>query len=168
MKINKLNSISRFLIYTCAIVIPATITPAFADNDALSNIKKEITELEEILFNPDETQLAVLLSVNTKTSLKIDSVSFYLDSKKTKKYLYTDQEGKALLNNAIQKIYVGKISEGEHIIKAQFSAIDVNAKKYKISSTSKFTKTNTTKYVELMISKSEQQDIPVLNIKIWE
>jgi len=171
MIMNKLNSTSLFLIYACATALLASLAvtaPVMASSTASSKIKNEITELQEILFKPEKSQLAILVSVNTKSEFKLESISFYLDAKKTKTYLYTERESNALVSNAMQKIYVGNISEGEHTIKAEFSAIGVNKKIYNISTTSKFTKTNTTKFVELKISKSEQQDLPVLNIKIWE
>ncbi len=139
-----------------------------AENTESSSTKNEITELQEILLNPDASQLAVLLSVNSPTTLTLNSVSIFLDKKEIKTYLYSERESQALLKNAMQKIYVGKLSEGEHTIKAQLSAIDENKLSHTISSSSKFTKTTVTTYVELDISKTEQQELPILNIKIWE
>ena len=166
-KINKLNSISRFLIFTCVTALLCGSVSVYA-TDNIPTVKKEITELQEILFNPEKSQVAVLLSVDAQADFILDSVNIYIDSKRTKSYLYTSRESTALINKAMQKIYVGKLSEGVHTIKAQFSAAGENKKSFKISSSSKFTKTNTTKFVELKISKSDQQDLPVLNINIWE
>jgi len=167
-KINNANSVSRFIISAWIMVLLGVSTSLLANDRKLSNIKKEITELKDILFNPGKSQLAVLLSINAKTGFTLDSVNIYIDSKRTKTYLYTERESTALLNKATQKIYVGNLTEGEHTIKAQFSAMGKNNKNFNISSSLKFTKTNTAKYVELKISKSDQQDLPVLNINIWE
>lgn len=170
MKINKLHSNSQFLIKTCLITVLCITSSSFlfAGNKARPEIKKEIIELQEILFNPGKSQLAILLSVNTKSDFRLDSVSLYIDNKKTKTYFYSERESRSLLNKAMQKLYIADISEGEHTLKAQFTAFDKNKKSYKISSSSKFTKKNSTKYVGLKISKSDKQDLPVLNIEIWE
>jgi hypothetical protein len=172
MTIIKLNSISQFLIFASAVIFSISISSisntALAKDADLTTLQEQITELQELLLNPEKTQLAVLLSVDPIPDFNLDSVSLYLDNKKTKTYLYSKRESDALISNATQKIYVGDLSEGEHIIKAQVSAIDKGKQNYKISSSSKFTKTETTKFVELKISKSEQQELPVLNIKIWE
>jgi len=164
----QLNSILQFLICAGVINLLSNTTLLFAETNDLSKIENEITEIQEILFKPEKSQLAVLVSVNTNSDFILDTVSFFIDSKKTKTYLYTERESKALLNSAQQKIYVGDILKGAHTIKAQITAFGINEQSYKISSSSKFTKTNTTKFIELKISKTEQQDLPVLNIKIWE
>ncbi|MFV2059396.1 MAG: hypothetical protein ACC653_01860 [Gammaproteobacteria bacterium] len=165
MRIFKLKSILQFLIFVAAAFIVSLIT---IDNNAWSDVNKELSELQEILFKPEKSQLAVLLTVTAPSGFKLNFVNLYLDNRKTKTYIYSQRESKALLKNATQKIYVGNLSEGEHTIKAEFSAIGGNKQSYEISSSSKLTKTDTTKFVELEISKSEQQDLPVLNIKIWE
>jgi hypothetical protein len=168
MRILKLKSILQFLIYACATLVIGMVTLFASNNNAWSDVNKELSELQEILFNPEKSQLAVLLSVEAPSNFKLNSVNIYIDNRKKKTYLFTERESKALVNNAIQKIYVGDLSEGEHNIKAQITTIGDNKQNHEISSSSKLTKTNTTKFVELKISKSEQQDLPVLNIKIWE
>ncbi|VAW96844.1 hypothetical protein MNBD_GAMMA22-1230 [hydrothermal vent metagenome] len=153
------------MLYSCAVLTLNINTLVNADT---SSIKNEISELQEILLKPEDSQLAVLLTVNSPTILTLDSISLFLDKKQVKTYLYSEREGKSLLNKAMQKIYVGKLSEGEHTIKVQLSAIDENKLKHTISSSSKFTKSAVTSYVELDISKEKQQELPILNIKTWE
>ncbi len=168
MRTFKLKSIVQFLIFTGATALLGVITPLNAENSTLSNTKKELTELQEILFKPEKSQLAILLSVNAQSEFKLDSINLYIDTVKTESYLYTDRESNALLENAMQRIHVADLSEGVHTVKAQISAIANNKQTYKISSSAKFTKSDSAKFIELKISKSEQQDLPVLNIKIWE
>ncbi len=168
MKIIKLNAIPQFLIYAGTIALLGCSASLFASEKNIETIKNEISELQEILLNPKQTQIAVLLSVTAKSNFTLDSVSLYFDTKKTKTYLYTKRESNALINNAVQKIYIENLSKGEHTIYAQFSAMDEKNKKYNVRSSAKFTKTHNTKYVELNISKSEQQETPELNINIWE
>ncbi len=168
MRTNQSNPISQFILYSSAVVLLSISALVNASNTDTASIKNEISELQEILLNPDASQLAVLLSVNYPTTLTLNSVSIFLDNKEIKTYLYSEREGQALLNKAMQKIYVGKLSEGEHTIEAQLSAIDENKLNHTINSSSKFTKTAITTYVELDISKAEQQELPIINIKIWE
>ncbi len=164
----KLNALPQFLIYAGTMILLGSSMSLFASEKNVETIKNEISDLQEILFNPKDSQIAVLLSVTAKSNFTLDSVSLYFDTQKSNTYLYTQRESSALINNAIQKIYIGNLAKGEHIIYAEFSAMGKKNKKYKISSSAKFTKTHATKYVELNISKSEQQDTPKLNINIWE
>jgi hypothetical protein len=81
--------------------------------DVLS-IAAQLSQLEERLLYPSNTQVAVFVSLTGRETLHLDSVEIRIDGKPVANHLYTYKELEALLKGGVQRIYTGNIRSGEH------------------------------------------------------
>ena len=81
--------------------------------DVLS-IAAELSQLEEKLLYPSNTQVAVFVSLAGEETFSLDSVQIQLDGKPVAHHLYTYKELEALQKGGVQRIYTGNILSGEH------------------------------------------------------
>ena len=84
--------------------------------DVLS-IAAELSQLEEKLLYPSNTQVAVFVSLAGTETFRLDSVEIELDGKAVSHHLYTFKELEALQKGGVQRIYTGNIRSGEHDFK---------------------------------------------------
>lgn len=84
--------------------------------DVLS-IAAELSQLEEKLLYPSNTQVAVFVSLADKEKFRLDSVEIQLDGEPVAHHLYTFRELEALQKGGVQRIYTGNIRSGEHDLK---------------------------------------------------
>ncbi|KPJ84793.1 hypothetical protein AMJ57_05420 [Parcubacteria bacterium SG8_24] len=82
-------------------------------SDVLS-IAAELSQLEEKLLYPSNTQVAVFVSLAGEGAIRPDSVQIQIDGKPVAHHLYTFKELEALLKGGVQRIYTGNIRSGEH------------------------------------------------------
>ncbi len=78
------------------------------------NIAAELSQLEEKLLYPSNTQVAVFVSLASEETFRLDSVQIQLDGKFVSHHLYTFKELEALQKGGVQRIYTGNIRSGEH------------------------------------------------------
>jgi hypothetical protein len=81
--------------------------------DVLS-IAAELSQLEEKLLYPSNTQVAVFISMAGEETFRLDSVQIQIDGKPVAHHIYTFKELEALLRGGVQRIYTGNIRSGEH------------------------------------------------------
>lgn len=84
--------------------------------DVLS-IAAELSQLEEKLLYPSDTQIAVFVSLAKGEKYRLDSVDIQLDGTPVAHHLYTFKELEALQKGGVQRIYVGNVRTGEHALK---------------------------------------------------
>ncbi len=82
-------------------------------SDALG-IAAELTQLEEKLLYPSNTQVAVFVSLASGETFRLDSVEIRLDGEPVAHHLYTFKELEALRKGGVQRIYTGNVRSGEH------------------------------------------------------
>lgn len=77
-------------------------------------IAAELSQLEERLLYPSNTQVAVFVSLVKGETFRLDSVEIQLDGKPVAHHIYTFKELEALQKGGVQRIYTGNIRGGEH------------------------------------------------------
>jgi len=82
-------------------------------SDVLS-IAAELSQLEEKLLYPSNTQVAVFVSLSGGETFRLDSVEIRLGGKSVAHHLYSFKELEALQKGGVQRIYTGNIRTGEH------------------------------------------------------
>jgi len=88
--------------------------------DVLS-IASQLSQLEEKLLYPSDTQIAIFVSVAKGEKFRLDSVDIQLDGKPVAHHLYTFKELEALQKGGVQRIYVGNVRTGEHALQVTAS-----------------------------------------------
>src|SRR5215470_8169845 len=82
-------------------------------SDVLS-ISAELSQLEEKLLYPSETQVAIFVSLAKGDAMRLDAVRLQIDGKLVAHYIYSAKELEALRKGGVQRIYVGNVSTGSH------------------------------------------------------
>jgi hypothetical protein len=82
-------------------------------SDVLS-IAAELTQLEEKLLYPSNTQLSVFVSLAEGELARLDSVEIQVDGQPVAHHIYTFKELEALQKGGVQRIYTGNVPTGDH------------------------------------------------------
>ncbi len=80
------------------------------------NLAVQMRLLEEKLLYPSTTQVAVYVSLDDAQKFRPDSIEIQLDGKQVAQHLYTARELEALQKGGMQRIYVGNIASGDHVL----------------------------------------------------
>lgn len=79
-------------------------------------IAAELTQLEEKLLYPSNTQVALFLSLATGHVGDLDSVEVWIDGEAVAHHVYSYKELSALGKGGVQRLYTGNLSSGEHLV----------------------------------------------------
>jgi hypothetical protein len=79
-------------------------------------IAAEMSQLEEKLLYPSETQVAVFVALTKGDQMRLDAVRIQIDGHLVAHYIYSFKELDALRKGGVQRIYVGNVSTGDHQI----------------------------------------------------
>lgn len=82
-------------------------------SDVLS-IAAELSDLEEKLLYPSETQLAVFVSLEEGEKARLDAVEIQIDGDVVARHIYSFKELEALQKGGVQRIYTGNLPTGRH------------------------------------------------------
>jgi hypothetical protein len=82
-------------------------------SDVLS-IAQELSQLEEKLLYPSETQVAIFVALAKGDQMRLDAVRIQIDGHLVAHYIYSFKELDALRKGGVQRIYVGNVTIGDH------------------------------------------------------
>ncbi|MBT8077213.1 MAG: hypothetical protein KJO31_01495 [Gammaproteobacteria bacterium] len=82
-------------------------------SDVLS-IASELSDLEERLLYPSNTQMAVFVSIPEKEAFRLDAVKLEIDGQLATHHIYSFKELEALQKGGVQRIYTGNVPTGDH------------------------------------------------------
>jgi len=115
-------------------------------------ISTELTQLEEKLIYPSNTEVSVFVSIAQGDKFRLDAVNIKIDGKDTTHHIYTFKELEALQSGGVQRIYTGNIRSGEHTIDVSLIGKSSGNSDYLRSASSKFTKTVEPKLIEVTLA----------------
>lgn len=116
-------------------------------------ISAELTQFEEKLIYPSNTQVSVFVSFAEGAKFRLDSVKIKIDGKPVSSHIYTFKELEALQNGGVQRLYTGNVRTGDHTLD-----VSINSKGVEVQSIShKFTKSVEPKLIEMVFGGSSQQ-----------
>jgi hypothetical protein len=79
-------------------------------------IAAELNLLEEKLLYPSGTQLAVFVALAQGDSVRLDAVQLQIDGELVAHYIYSFKELEALRKGGVQRLYVGNLPTGTHML----------------------------------------------------
>jgi hypothetical protein len=82
-------------------------------SDAL-RMSAELSQLEEKLLYPSETQVAIFVALAKGDTMRLDAVRLQIDGQLVAHYIYSAKELEALRKGGVQRIYVGNVASGDH------------------------------------------------------
>ena len=89
-------------------------------SDVLS-IAAELSQLEEKLLYPSNTQVAVFVALAEGDTMRLDAVRIQIDGQPVAHYIYSFKELDALRKGGVQRIYTGNVPTGQHQIEVSIS-----------------------------------------------
>jgi len=131
------------------------------------NVNRDLFILEEDLLFPASTQVAVYLSMDVGEFFSLDNVKLKIDDKDVTHYLYTQNDQKALLRGAIQKLYLGNLATGNHQVVAIVIGIGPHHREYRKAVAFDFNKTSEAKALEVQIRDDQSKLQPELKVVEW-
>ena len=142
--------------------------------EKLEDLKKEVLAvnrdlfiLEEDLLFPASTQLAAYFSVDIGYFFSLDNIKIKIDDQQVTHHLYTEKDVDALYRGAIQKVYIGNVSTGEHELVAILIGIGPHKREYRRAISFKFTKTTDAKAIEIQLRDDSGKLQPKLQVVEW-
>lgn len=82
-------------------------------SDVLS-VASELSNLEERLLYPSNTEIAVFISIADDEDFRLDAVHIQIDGELATHHIYSFKELEALQKGGVQRIYSGNITTGDH------------------------------------------------------
>jgi len=77
-------------------------------------IASELSNLEERLLYPSNTQLSVFVALAENDDFRLDSVKIEINGELATHYIYSFKELEALQKGGVQRIYTGNMMTGQH------------------------------------------------------
>jgi len=130
-------------------------------------VNRDLFILEEDLLFPASTQVAVYFSIDVGRFFSLDNIKLKIDDKQVSHHLYTEKDVSALLRGAIQKVFVGNITTGEHELVAIVIGKGPRKREYRKAVSFKFTKDTDAKALEIQLRDSQGKLQPKLKIVEW-
>lgn len=115
-------------------------------------IDAQLTQLEETLLYPSDTEVSVFVRLAKGDALSLDAVQVRIDGKLAADYIYSYRELQALRKGGVQRIYTGNITTGAHQIDVSMSGKLASGKDYSLSQPFTFTKTVRPKLIGVTIA----------------
>jgi hypothetical protein len=84
-------------------------------SDVLS-IASDLSNLEERLLYPSNTQVAVFVALEKEDDFRLDAVKIEIDGELATHHIYSFKELDALQKGGVQRIYTGNVPTGDHEI----------------------------------------------------
>lgn len=104
------------------------------------NIASELSNLEERLLYPSNTQIAIFVSLVENETFRLDAVQVEIDGNLATHHIYSFQELEALQKGGVQRIYTGNVVTGEHDLRVTMLGKSKNGKDFSESESFSFAK----------------------------
>ncbi len=121
--------------------------------DVLS-ISADLTQLEEKLLYPSNTQVSVFVSFDANTKLPLNAIKIKIDGKDTTSHIYTFKELEALQSGGVQRLYTGNIRSGDHTLDVIAMTKPTSDSANTQNASLKFSKSVEPKLIEIKLSGS--------------
>lgn len=135
--------------------------------EELIQLNRELYEFEEELLHPANTQIVLFLSVDADSNFALDSIEIQLNNQTITSHLYREKELEALKKGGIQRLYLGSLADGVHKLSARFKGQGGNSRYYHRNKAIKFTKDDSAKYIQLIITENDRTREPLFKVKQW-
>ncbi len=115
-------------------------------------ISTELTQLEEKLLYPSNTQVSVFVSFDEGAKFRLDAVKIKIDGKDASSHIYTFKELEALQSGGVQRLYTGNIRAGEHTLDVSVTSKSSGSAATSQVASHKFTKSVEPKLIEIHLA----------------
>jgi hypothetical protein len=96
-------------------------------------IATDLSQLEERLLFPSNTQVSVFISLSPQDPFRLDAVQIRIDGELATHHIYSFKELDALKSGGIQRVFTGNYATGAHQLEVSVIGKLENGKDYKES-----------------------------------
>lgn len=104
------------------------------------NIASELSNLEERLLYPSDTQLAVFVALADDADFRLDAVKIEINGELATHHIYSFNELEALHKGGVQRAYTGNVMTGDHELRVTVIGKLDNGKDFTETNSFAFTK----------------------------
>jgi hypothetical protein len=104
------------------------------------NIASELSNLEERLLFPSNTQVSVFVSMADDEDFRLDAVQIEINGELATHHIYSFQELEALHKGGVQRAYTGNVMTGPHELRVTMLGKLANGKDFSESDSFSFSK----------------------------
>lgn len=115
-------------------------------------ISSELSQLEEKLLYPSNTQVSLFVAVAQGEKFRLDAIEIKIDGKEAARHLYTFKELEALQSGGVQRVYTGNVRSGEHALEVTLIGKSSGNNDYRESASYRFTKEEGPRLVEITLA----------------
>ena len=130
-------------------------------------VNRDLQVLESELLYPHGQQLVVFVSIVNDTSFLLKDVRLQLDGQAVAAHAYTRGEEAALHEGGAHRVYVGRISDGEHTLDVEVAGVDPQGADFIRQQSRTITKESGACYIELRIQADPDGHTPAVSILEW-
>lgn len=130
-------------------------------------LNRDLTIIEEELLYPS-TQVALFLSLDVGTFIRLVDVNLTLDGKHIGYHFYTDDEFESLRKGAVHRLFTGNTISGKHQLTAVITGYGPDGKQYQETTEYSFVKEANRKFIELKVVDSSEQNKHVFEFREWD
>jgi hypothetical protein len=124
-------------------------------------IAAELSQLEERLLFPSNTQVAVFVSLAEGAFYRLDAVEVQVAGRPVAHHIYSFKELEALQKGGVQRIYTGNLPSGEHELLVSVSGKLPSGADFRRSENFRFTKGVEPKMVGINLGQAEVDGIGI-------
>ncbi len=129
-------------------------------------IAAELSNLEEKLIYPSNTQVAIFVELDADRPVPIDSARLSIDGELVAHHIYTFKELEALSKGGVQRIFTGNLPTGKHRLDVSFTGGRGEANGFELAETFAFDKEVDPKLVGITLGAGVVGN-PTLAIENW-
>jgi len=131
-------------------------------------LNRDLSTLEQEILYPLLSQFSVFLSTTDQHTFKHGEITVKIDGQTIASNIYSAKTIKALFNDGVQHLYVGKLKQGKHQLQLSYIWIDEENVPTKGELTHAFTKEFQAKHLELTIVKKSSKNPSLFRVIEWE
>lgn len=120
-------------------------------SDVMS-ISAALSQLEEKLLYPSDTQFSIFVQLAKGDTLRLDSVEVRVDGQPAAHYIYSFKELEALQKGGVQRLHTGNIASGQHQLEVTAKGKFASGEDYSRAETIAFEKDIKPKLLGLTVS----------------
>jgi hypothetical protein len=124
-------------------------------------IAAELSQLEERLLFPSNTQVAVFVSLAEGAFYRLDAVEVQVAGRPVAHHIYSFKELEALQKGGVQRIYTGNLPSGEHELLVSVSGKLPSGADFRRSENFRFTKGVEPKMVAINLGQAEVDGVGI-------
>lgn len=115
-------------------------------------ISTELSQLEEKLLYPSNTQVSVFVSFDDGANFRLDAVKIKIDGQEVSSHIYTFKELEALRAGGVQRLYTGNVRAGDHTLDVSLVSKASGGDAVTQVATHKFTKSVKPELIEMHLA----------------